>query len=754
MNDSISRYLNWIPTLIAILTILGARVQAQWPSWRGPHHSGVSAETGLIDGWSSDGDGLLWKVPFIGRSTPVIDDGRVCAVGRVGDGTGRQERTACYDAFSGELLWEHRFNVFHTTIPFNRVGWSSPAADPETGNLYVHGVQGLLWCYDEDGQVLWSHSLTEEFGRISGYGGRIHTPVVDGDLVIVSFLNASWGEHAVPRHRYFAFDKRSGEVVWISTPGGRPLDTTYSTPIVAEMGGRRLLIGGNADGAIYGMEVGTGRKVWGFGLSKRGINVSVVVAGDRVYAAHSEENLDTTTMGRVVCIDGSGTGDVTASHEVWRLDGCQAGYTSPVVHDGRLYIVDNSANLHCLDAGSGKEHWVHNVGRVGKGSPVWADGKLFVPEVNGILQILEINDAPSVLDRDEITMPDGRAAEIFGSPAIGYGNVYLATENGLYCLGSTDDDDTSAVQAEPGPASPAMSQTAPTHIQIVPAEVLLSPEEKAHFEVRGFDDSGAPVSMAGTDVDIIWSIEGLPGMLEHGVFTAPAGAAVGHIRVMLGEAESLSRVRVVASGDQAEGFNSMSAAAGSNPAPAPWIGSGGGKFSVVDGEDGERILMKGLAKRGLQRSNVYLGPPSMSAYTVQADVMGTQGKRNRPDVGLIAQRYTLDLMGNHQRLQVRSWAASLRMAKTIDFPWEMGVWYSMKMRVDVGDGEALVKGKVWRRDTPEPEQWTIIAADPLAIEEGSPGLYGYSAAPLYYDNVMVSETSADETSADKTPVGE
>jgi hypothetical protein len=95
-------------------------------------------------------------------------------------------------------------------------------------------------------------------------------------------------------------------------------------------------------------------------------------------------------------------------------------------------------------------------------------------------------------------------------------------------------------------------------------------------------------------------------------------------------------------------------------------------------------------------------------------------------------------MGNHQRLQVRSWAAALRMEKTIDFTWEMGVWYTMKVRVDVEGGEAVVRGKVWRRGTVEPEPWTITATDPLPNHQGSPGIYGYSAALLYYDNVMVS----------------
>ena len=127
----------------------------------------------------------------------------------------------------------------------------------------------------------------------------------------------------------------------------------------------------------------------------------------------------------------------------------------------------------------------------------------------------------------------------------------------------------------------------------------------------------------------------------------------------------------------------------------------------------------------------------MAGYTIQADMKSGKNRRNRADMGLIAQRYTLDLMGNHQRLQVRSWAADLRMAKTVDFAWDIDVWYTVKMQVEIVDGKALVRGKVWPRGNPEPAAWSIEAADPLPNRMGSPGLYGYSAADIYYDNVKV-----------------
>ena len=117
--------------------------------------------------------------------------------------------------------------------------------------------------------------------------------------------------------------------------------------------------------------------------------------------------------------------------------------------------------------------------------------------------------------------------------------------------------------------------------------------------------------------------------------------------------------------------------------------------------------------------------------------MGTKPKRNLPDMGLIANRYTLEMQGNHQRLQVLSWRSDLRMAKSVDLKWEPNIWYTMKMTVELVNDKAVVKGKVWQRDTPEPDGWTITVEDPLPNREGSPGIYGYSPAEIYYDNLRV-----------------
>ena len=142
--------------------------------------------------------------------------------------------------------------MFHSDVPAHRVAWASPAADPETGNIYAHGDQGILLALSRDGKLLWERSLNEEFGAITTHGGRTTSPIIEGDLVIVNVLNAGWGTFARTGNRYFAFDKKTGESVWVSSPQARHYDTNYSTPIAATVDGTRMIIVGGTDGAMHG----------------------------------------------------------------------------------------------------------------------------------------------------------------------------------------------------------------------------------------------------------------------------------------------------------------------------------------------------------------------------------------------------------------------------------------------------------------------------------------------------------------------
>lgn len=724
--------------LAALMTALAwPALATEWPDWRGPESNGVSPETGLVSQWSQDGQNLLWRNDFTGRSTPVVLDGKVCVNGRAGEGIRRQEMVACFDAKDGRKLWERRFNVWHSTVPWNRVGWANVTADPETGYLYVQGVGGLFLCLDStDGSIVWWRNLTEDFGFMEGYGGRTQTPTVDEDRIIVHFSNTSWGDQGRPLHRIFSFDKRTGEPIWVASPASSMADAnSQSTPVIATIGGQRMVIAGNGDGWIYAHQARTGKKVWGFHLSKRAINSTVVVDGKTVYASQGEENVDEPTLGRVVAIDATGQGDVTQSHEIWRAP-LGVGFSSPIEQGGRVYALDNSATLHALDAKDGRHLWELNLGTVGKGSPVWADGKIYVTEVNGNFLIVKPGaESGEILDTEHLEMPDGsRYAEIYGSPAVAYGRIYFTTEEGIYCLGDPKED--FVVEEERGgmkiAEAGAEEDAQPTTLLVVPAEIELTPGEAKDFEARGFTPMG---HFQGTVNDGQWSLEGLKGTIEKGRFVADKGTPfqTGKVTVKRGDVTASARVRVATPIPMKEDFESYEV--GSRPA---YLKNATIRFAIGE-QDGSKVMAKEPAP-GLHRHYTFIGRPDASDYTIQADVLGTRTGRRIADMGLVNSGYIADLQGALQKLQIRSWSSVLRMMQETPFSWEPGKWYTMKFQVKQPDkegGAAMVRAKVWPRGEDEPADWTLTIEDPLPVTQGSPGLIGYTPSAGYWDNLTV-----------------
>ena len=481
------------------------------------------------------------------------------------------------------------------------------------------------------------------------------------------------------------------------------------------------------------MKARTGETVWGFQFSKRGINSSVVVDGYRVYATHSEENHDSTAMGRVVSIDARGSGDVTKTHEIWRQDGVAAGYASPLLDGGRLYVMNNFGVLYCFDAMTGREIWQHIVGRVGKGSPVWADGKIYAPTVNGNLAILEdTGDKARQIDTLSFESEDGGIVELFGSPAVSDGRVVFFTSDEMVCLGR-EDAGPQAVTAAPLAAETPLSPNAePAAIQVRPAEVLIELGERPRFKAVAFDEGGRLLG----PVEVEWSYQGPGGSVDGGgrFSTAESGGSVGQVTAKFGELAAAARVRIVPKLPIVEDFESYD----QRQMLSWWIGVSPAKHAI-ETVGGSQALKKLADERGpaFNRSRVYITPPLKPGYTVEADVMGAKAGRRRGDVGLINDRYRLELYGNVKRLRVMSWVPGPRFEKRVEFSWEPDRWYTMKFRVDVKDGEAHLFAKVWARDEAEPDDWTLEAVDPQPNLQGSAGIYAYSMAPVYYDNVRI-----------------
>ena len=753
-------------TFCCSLAVFASRANAEtldWPNWRGPHQNRTSTETGLVDRWDpqgGEGSNLLWKNTELGgRSTPIVMRGRLYTIVRDQAGTPTEgSKVVCVDAATGKKIWQHRMNVYLTDVPDTRVGWSSVCGDPETGRVYVLSVSGYFCCLEgETGKVVWERSLHEEFGLLSTFGGRTHSPLVFEDTVLISAIIIGWGDApewgflAKPAHRFMCFDKANGELRWLKGTRISPTDTTYSTPTITTLSGQAAMVFASGDGSIWALQPRTGEPIWHFPFSGRGINVSPLVVGNMVYASHSEENTVGTTMGSVVAIDGTRKGDLTGE-EKWQAYEVMAGKASPIMVDGKLWVIDDRAKLWIFDPETGKalvRRKAFGRDKVMRSTPLYADGKVYIPTNNGHWHVLKPTDtAKGFKVLEKMRLPDHFCD---GSPIVSHGRIYFPTSAALYCIGN--EKSIAANRSEEQPSSHDVgSRGEITHsqsfqAQLAPYDSLIAPGGQVQFSSRRHTPEGEKKEFLPLNEDIEWSVEG-PGKISlSGVYTAPTTDQ--HTAALVKKtfhhneesAVATARIRIVPSLPWKFDFNS------NEKVPLTWVG---GRVRWVTREvEGEKIAVKRSVlptprnpnnKLGT-RSRMWMGPTDLANYTIQADfaLQKSEETGKMPDLGLINSRYTMTVRSSNKKLRVYSWSPHVdRTFAEVDFDPVPGKWYTMKLKVVPRGEEASVRGKLWVRGEAEPEAWTIEMIDPMPNLSGSPGLYGNAQeAEIYIDNLSV-----------------
>jgi outer membrane protein assembly factor BamB len=704
-----------------------------WPEMRGPGRDGVSRETGLIDDWKLNGENFLWRAPYGGRSAPVVWGNRVYVQNPAGREAELQERVMALDADTGKLIWEHRFNLFQSDAPPHRIGWASPAIDPETGNVYALSGGAQAIALSPDGKELWSRSLGEEWAAFTTHGGRTMSPVVDGDLVIVSAAVSNWGAQANRSHRYIAMDKRTGETMYVANPGGRPYDTAYSAPLITTINGVRLFIAGLGDGGVHAIKPQTGEKVWSVALAKRAVNTGVVVNGSTIFVSHGDENLEGNVLGLIAAIDGAQTGDIKTT--LWARRGMEFGYSSPVTDGKVLYQIDGGSTLHAFNMATGDVLWSERLSNAQKAPPVLADGKIYVGTDGGSFFIVQPHaDRGEILSRVELPAStnsccgsEGTPEQVLAGAAVSRGRIVFVSSDAVYAIGSKQATSPAGFVEETVPSGSG----APAHVQVAPTELVLEPGETVQLRARLFDSAGRFLR----EEKATWSLKGLEGTVTDGAFTVAnkpvlqAGSIVATVGGLTGEA----RARVVAPMPWKETFDSYPDGA----IPPGWVSVAPARL-VVATLDGEKVLHKEPVDTLFKRARTFIGPTDWSNYTFEADVRAAERRRQMGDVGITAQRYSLVLYGTAQRLKLEPWEPETARTITVPFAWKPDTWYRLKLRVEnMADGQVRARGKAWAVGEPEPAEWLIDKVDPIGNREGAPGLFIDAQFGVHLDNFVL-----------------
>ncbi len=359
---------------------------SNWTHFRGSKSDGhANVKVAPLE-WS-DTENVVWKVPVkgLGWSSPVVNGTQVWITSAEKDG--HEFYTLCFDLETGKLLDEK--TIFTAEEPQRIHGtnsYATPTPCIEDGFVYVHyGNFGTACINTKNFEIVWKR----EDMPCNHMQGPASSIILHKNMLIVH-LEGTEDPYVA------ALDKRTGKTIWKSVRPKEiydPLEPvyrkSYQTPIVITVEGKELLIS-NSSFMCFAHDVNTGEVVWTieYGFDS---TVSQPLFYDGLVYVNSgwifEDNKPFWT--RQYAVDPTGTGDVTKTHIKWMYEDEVPQIPTPVIVDGKMYMVHDRGMVTCLDAKTAEVIWKHELKGNFNSSPIYAGGNIYFINVKGECTIIK-----------------------------------------------------------------------------------------------------------------------------------------------------------------------------------------------------------------------------------------------------------------------------------------------------------------------------------------------------------------------------
>nr|NIP94188.1 PQQ-binding-like beta-propeller repeat protein [Akkermansiaceae bacterium] len=421
--------------IIIAAAFLGTTLVSQaqdWTSWRGDKEgSGASPKAKTVSKFSEE-ENLLWKteLPGPGNSTPVIAGEKLI----VTCGIEGKDALVAHD-LGGKELWRAVYGEETPGKGGNKqkgTGSNSSAVTDGKG-VFAYFKSGRVAGVTMGGKKLWEVDLHEKYGEDTLWWDEGTSPVLAGGLVVIAVMQTEGGSYLV------GLNRQSGEVVWKTD---RNFDVNvesgdaYTTPLVMTIDGKETLVTWGAD-HLTGHDPKTGEQIWvcaGYNPNREKFwrVISSPAATDGIVALSFARGKQTGAV-RV-----GGKGDITKDAWLWKRDGIGADSASPVAHDGKFIILNDSGKsrglVTCVDAVTGKTIWEETLPRKAPtyyASPLLAGDKLYVARVDGTVFCGTVTGT-GLTNLTENTLEDN----LYASPVAIGDRLYVRGRKALYCFGN------------------------------------------------------------------------------------------------------------------------------------------------------------------------------------------------------------------------------------------------------------------------------------------------------------------------------
>jgi outer membrane protein assembly factor BamB len=353
----------------AIATNL-ALATRDWPAFRGADRSGIYRGPAIETNWSAHPPKLLWKVPIGPGWSSFAVAGNLLFTQ---EQRGSKETVACYDAATGQEIWNRQYDA-RIEDPMGGPGpRSTPTLAPS--GLFVLGATGVfLRLNPANGDVVWQKDLKQVATRETPMWGFSCSPLVVGGNVIV------WAGGADGKG-LLAFDVGTGVLRW-SAPTG---NDSYASPQLNTFAGEELVSLVSNEGLVL-LEPLTGKVRLNYEWKASGYRaLQPAIVGDTVV-------IGTPMNAGTRAIRIKKTNNDFSAEELWTTRNLKPDFSDMVTYEGHLYGND-SGLLVCLDLKTGDRKWKD--GRYGKGQMLLLEdsGVLVVAAEDGKVHLVRADPA-------------------------------------------------------------------------------------------------------------------------------------------------------------------------------------------------------------------------------------------------------------------------------------------------------------------------------------------------------------------------
>jgi len=402
------RLILFFATLIVVgaISLSGQSASFDWPQWRGPERNGLSKETGLLSQWPRSGPTVVWSASMLGAGygSLAVQGDRVWVQGM----RNRQSVVTSLNRADGKVLWVR---------PIGAAGEDSRGSGPRStptvdgDRLYVLTESGdLASLRTADGTVVWQKNILKEFGGHNIDWLISESPLVDGNMLIVTPGGRGAGMAAL--------DKTTGKTVWVS----KELSDSagYASPIVADVGGVRTIMTFTA-GAGVGVRASDGKLMWRNSSAANGTaNIATPVYSDGKVFFTSSYGTGAALLGL------RASGNEVRAQEIYFTRDMKNHHGGVVLVNGHIYGYNDSI-LTCLEFASGKMVWRDR--SVGKGSVTYADGHLYILSEDNVVGLVEATPA-GYREKGRFSIAD-QGLPSWAHPVVSGGRLYIRNQGTL-----------------------------------------------------------------------------------------------------------------------------------------------------------------------------------------------------------------------------------------------------------------------------------------------------------------------------------